>query len=133
MNKIEQILSELREKEEWRMVTWGGCLTEAFNSDINRYDFDSYLIWKGKKWFQVDNRQDFEFYWNWVNIEEKLLVSYAEWDIYYVVFDSEEWLGANLKEMKEYGYQWIDGWTNKEDIAMVEAFMIKYDIPAKYN
>ena len=120
MTNIEQFLNELAQQPVERVVSWKWNLRAWFNP-VDRYPFDTFLL---KNWyFQVDTEQDAHYYGVWINLKTLEEVVYAEWDVYYITFDTEEWLAKNIVDDT---FRWIDGWLKDENLKLGMDFCNKY-------
>lgn len=118
---VQKLIEWIERTSDFRIVTWWGKCYEWF-CPCDRYWFDFYLL---KKWyFQVDNSQDANYFWIRVNLDEKKLIEYMEWDIYIIHFKDKQWLAENIKST--YWFSWIDWWLKDENIKKVEMFCKKY-------
>lgn len=74
--------------------------THTFVEDGTRYDADAILLAQG--YLQVDTRQDFSGYGNWLHLDALKAVTFAEGDLYRITFDSPDevrgWL-SNIPEL----------------------------------
>jgi len=96
--------------------------THDFFEDSTRYDADNILLAQG--YCQVDTEQDFSGYGNWIHLDKKKAVTFAEGDLYQIEFEDDSevktWLDG-LIDLKH-----IDcGITNRDhNLAQAEALGI---------
>lgn len=103
------------DKEIWR----------GFYSDLGRYWFDTKLKVR-HWWFQMDNKQDASYFWERVNLDRLLVVSYIEGDIYVSQYKSRPQLAQRIKS--DENFRGIDAWLSKKNIEKLEDFLKAYNI-----
>lgn len=126
MSKILSIIEDIKSSEVERTVIGGWKLKSWLYSWLDRLEFDSVLLPIG--FAQIDTDQDASYYGSWVNISELVKISYIEWDIYYIEFDTEAGLADNIRGID--GLRWIEGLNAIND--QVNNFVTKYNI-AQYE
>lgn len=94
-------------------------IERSFNPDLVRYDFDGPLLERG--WLQVDTEQDAWYYGNWVNLEQKRFLGFAEGDITDIRFDNDQEMADYLRS---FPMLHIDAGLSTRDRAMARAEML---------
>lgn len=94
-------------------------IERSFSPDLNRYDFDFPLIRKG--WLQVDTNEDASWYGNWVNLDQKRFVQFAEGDVTDIRFESCDEMVTYLRN---FPMLHIDAGITTRDRAMAQAELL---------
>jgi hypothetical protein len=84
---------------------------EYFKDDCDRYHFDFGECSYENGFCQIDTTQDASYYGNWINLTDRKAVTYAEGDVRYITFDTDDemvaWL-TRFKDHKALGFIHID-------------------------
>ena len=79
----------------------GNKVVHSFHLNRDRYHYD-FGECSGEEWQQYDTDQDAWYFGVWVNIKERIVVTYTEGDEYRVTCKDGEGLKAELKALADF-------------------------------
>ena len=99
----------------------GSYFEQLFHCDSCRYTVESSLSLSFKGWQQWDTDQDAWYYGVWVNFARRMIVSYAEGDLYIQISLDDGSYRAELASLREFhGEAPVTAWAIDEDGAKTE-------------
>jgi hypothetical protein len=87
--------------DEERTNKHGNKVCDGFLLNGERYEFD-FGPCSGGGWIQYDTKQDAPYFGIWVNVEERLVFTFAEGDTSLVTCPTVESFRAELASMQEF-------------------------------
>jgi hypothetical protein len=96
------IIGMPEDRFERRLIEDGVEVFRTFIEDGSRYMFDTGPCSRKEGFRQYDTDQDAWYFGVWVNMEKRIVVTYAEGDLYVKVFPDEAVFRKGLEEMSDY-------------------------------
>jgi len=87
--------------DEVRPNERGNRVRDGFAFNTERYEFD-FGACSGEGWIQYDTKQDAHYFGVWVNVEERLVFTFAEGDTSLVTCPTVESFRAELASMQAF-------------------------------